>query len=94
MMLVLAISFLASALGFAIKAHAAATGVNALSKRNVCDGKNASPILYKEYHSNSCPPKNKLNPDGSCQGQEYLENDCVSFCQVLIFSAIFESNYA
>lgn len=40
-----------------------------LAKRNVCDGVNAMPVLYQEYHEDSCPAANHLQADGSCGGQ-------------------------
>jgi hypothetical protein len=54
----------------------------ALAKRDVCDGVNATPVLYTEYHDDSCPPRNVLNADGSCPGQDYYQNECYSFCQI------------
>ena len=53
-----------------------------ISKRNPCDGINATPVLYHEYGGDACPPINTLDSKGDCPGLDPLGNDCASFCQV------------
>ncbi|KAK9418565.1 hypothetical protein SUNI508_08053 [Seiridium unicorne] len=55
---------------------------NELTKRNPCDGINASPILYHEYGENDCPATNKFGKDGVCSGHFDVQKDCSVFCQV------------
>lgn len=57
-------------------------GTSTLAKRNVCDGINATPILYHEYRGDVCPPKNVMDKDGNCPGQDWYDNGCASYCQV------------
>jgi hypothetical protein len=53
---------------------------------NVCDWKDAEPIMYVEYHDDSCLPPNRLFPDGRCEpriaGWLLGPNLCDSFCQI------------
>ena len=58
-----------------------------LDKRNVCDWKDAEPVLYKEYGSDSCPPKYTMKEDGSCPTQKqhpsfWGGNSCAGYCEV------------
>lgn len=45
------------------------SSAHSLGKRDVCDGVDATPVLYTEYHADSCPPVNVMNGDGTCPGQ-------------------------
>lgn len=77
LLLVLASSLLASA-----------SPLHSLSRRNPCDGVDARPILYHEYHNDACPPRNKLTKQKN--GNKMVEqcgplthwNECTSFCQI------------
>src|SRR2546429_8008708 len=55
---------------------------NKLSRRDPCDGINATPVLYHEYREDICPPKYSIASDGSCPYTNHLENDCAAFYQV------------
>lgn len=40
---------------------------NSIYKRNVCDWKNAEPILYRDYNNADCPPPITLDSEtGNC----------------------------
>ncbi|KAI1074066.1 hypothetical protein F5B20DRAFT_565097 [Whalleya microplaca] len=59
-----------------------------VSKRNVCDGKNAEPILYHEYGNKQCPPHWHFAKDGHCElpatkiGGFFGHKVCQSYCEV------------
>lgn len=55
------------------------TSATPLDKRDVCDGINATPVLYQDYWPDSCPPINTMNSDGTCPGQNY-DTYCASVC--------------
>ena len=54
-----------------------------LTSANVCDWKDAFPVLYHEYRSEQCPPNFNLRPDGKCDYYwESHQGQCGSFCQM------------
>ncbi|KAI0803524.1 hypothetical protein GGR55DRAFT_700080 [Xylaria sp. FL0064] len=55
-----------------------------LVRRDPCDGVNASPVLYHEYHEDACPAIHKFDPEkpGQCEGADDWQNVCRTFCQV------------
>ena len=53
-----------------------------ISKRNVCDGVDATPVLYHEYRGDSCPPIHTMDGNGECPGLDATGNNCASFCQI------------
>jgi hypothetical protein len=58
-----------------------------LTKRNVCDWKNAEPILYHEYNRDTCPPHYNLDARGICFIQPEKATwskgpNCDAFCEI------------
>ncbi len=39
-----------------------------------------TPILYKEYHGDSCPPPIVLDPAGFCPAD--FKKNCISYCEI------------
>lgn len=60
----------------------------AVVKRNPCDGVDASPELYHEYRTDVCPPKNRLDADGTCpfvdgfDGPDLKYLRCAKYCEI------------
>lgn len=55
---------------------------HSLARRDVCDGENATPVLYHEYRGDKCKPKYSMNKDGVCNHAHWPENKCAAYCQV------------
>ncbi|PLN85513.1 hypothetical protein BDW42DRAFT_160637 [Aspergillus taichungensis] len=55
---------------------------HSLMRRDVCDGVNATPVLYHEYRGDKCKPKYTMNKDGVCNHAHWPENKCAAYCQV------------
>ncbi|PKS11137.1 hypothetical protein jhhlp_002898 [Lomentospora prolificans] len=60
----------------------------AVVKRNPCDGVDASPELYHEYRTDVCPPRNRLDSDGSCPFEDGIDGPslkdlrCAKYCEI------------
>ncbi|CAI6334418.1 unnamed protein product [Periconia digitata] len=57
---------------------------NVLSKRDPCDGVNATPVLYHKYGTDKCPPKFKVDSRGKCYlnpNDHWPWQSCTQFCQ-------------
>ena len=48
-------------------------------RANPCEA-GGTPILYKDYGSDACPPKNTMDGQGECPYGS--ANDCIAYCEV------------
>ncbi|KAL9594699.1 MAG: hypothetical protein Q9219_006884 [cf. Caloplaca sp. 3 TL-2023] len=70
-----------------IASPAISRSLRPINKRNVCDWKNAEPVLYEKYGNDVCPPKFSVGADGSCpmEGHRdhwYSADACAGFCEL------------
>lgn len=63
-------------------AAVAPSSAGIIAKRNPCDGVDAKPELYHDYHADECPPKNKMDKDGHCLVTGGDKMECERYCEV------------
>ena len=67
---------------------AASVPFSSLEKRNVCDWKDAEPILYHQYENDVCPPHLQMKlPERVCPTEKqhtsfFGGNACAGYCEV------------